>query len=66
MAIQVTPEDVVALNEKLVVARHFTHVNGDEDVWIKGSLNDVLAYFEADLTVDLLRTPEPAAPGYIQ
>ena len=48
MTIEITPEDVRELNERIVVARWFKHADGTEDVWVKGSLNDILDYFVPD------------------
>lgn len=45
MAETITQEDVEALEDKLVIIRPFTHVDGTDDYWIKGSLNAVLEYF---------------------
>lgn len=45
MAIEITPEDIKELNDRIIVARYFTHTDGTEDVWVKGSLNDILDYF---------------------
>lgn len=43
--IEVTHEDILALNERVVVCRPFEHPDGTQDWWIKGSLNDILDYF---------------------
>jgi hypothetical protein len=45
MGVEVTPADVSALNEKVIVCRYFTHPDGTPDYWIKGSLKDILDYF---------------------
>lgn len=62
MAIEITPDDVRALNEKIVVARWFKHTDGTEDVWVKGSLRDILDHFDRDLTITFF-TPEPVHHG---
>lgn len=45
MSVEVTPQNVRALNDKIVVARWFKHTDGTEDVWVKGSLKDILDEF---------------------
>lgn len=45
MAIEVTPDDLRALNEKLVVARNITLASGEDDVYVKGLLSEILEVF---------------------
>jgi len=45
LSIEVTPDDVRELNDRIVVARWFQRPDGTEDIWVKGSLYDILDYF---------------------
>lgn len=58
MRTEITPDDVRALNDKIVVARWFKHADGTEDVWVKGSLNDILDHFNEDMTITFFTEPE--------
>lgn len=64
MSIEVTPDDVRALNERIVIARWFNHADGREDVWVKGSLNEILDYFIPEgSTVVRFDVPSKATVG---
>ena len=43
--IDITHDDIVALNEQVVVCRPFNHPDGTEDFWVKGSLSAILEVF---------------------
>lgn len=45
MTVEITDEDVAELEDKLVIIRPFSHVNGVQDYWVKGSLNSILEHF---------------------